>query len=225
MFLHKIIPDHDFLIKHKRKFAQDAYFIHEFVWQLVSRNSDQKRDFLYRVEYGSYQQVKAILLLNQMKLDSTDLCDIQVSPPYQPKITNGERLKFTLRANPVNKRRENGKLKEYGLIMDAKHQLAKQNKLCSHDYSLDELIHKKGIEWLNRKGNDHGFIVEQWQVKTQNDNAYTAEAKNKRPFIIRTLDFSGYLTVTDHISFENALLKGIGPAKAFGCGLLSIAKV
>ncbi|MEA2080768.1 MAG: type I-E CRISPR-associated protein Cas6/Cse3/CasE [Pseudomonadota bacterium] len=37
-----------------------------------------------------------------------------------------------------------------------------------------------------------------------------------------TLDYSGLLTVTDPELFKAALFQGIGPAKAFGCGLLLV---
>ena len=39
------------------------------------------------------------------------------------------------------------------------------------------------------------------------------------------LDFSGELTVIDPAAFIVALSKGIGPAKAFGCGLLLVRRI
>ncbi|NUQ01432.1 MAG: type I-E CRISPR-associated protein Cas6/Cse3/CasE, partial [Armatimonadetes bacterium] len=39
----------------------------------------------------------------------------------------------------------------------------------------------------------------------------------------RLVDFEGLLIVTDPPRFCEALRRGIGPAKAFGCGLLSVA--
>ena len=52
-----------------------------------------------------------------------------------------------------------------------------------------------------------------------------ADAKDRHPFIIRTLDFEGILEVTNVVDFKAMLFKGIGSAKSFGCGLLSIARV
>jgi len=37
--------------------------------------------------------------------------------------------------------------------------------------------------------------------------------------------FDGSLTVSDESAFIALLRSGIGPAKAFGCGLLSVAPV
>jgi len=224
MYLHKIIPDAGHLKKYKRQYEREAYFIHEKIWQLVSRSKNQKRDFLYRVEYDAYKNVKSILLLASHPVQSTDEMQIQVSPTYDPQITVGELLHFRLRANPVVKRKENGKSKEYGLIIDAKHQLKKKGLECSEDYSLDEIIHEKGMEWLERKGIQHGFHVENWNVAVGSDDEYSVNANGKNNFLIRTLDFEGKLTVTDTGLFIKALFQGIGSAKAFGCGLLLVRR-
>ncbi|RMF67773.1 MAG: type I-E CRISPR-associated protein Cas6/Cse3/CasE [Calditrichaeota bacterium] len=39
------------------------------------------------------------------------------------------------------------------------------------------------------------------------------------------VDFRGHLRVTDREAFRNAFTKGIGPAKAFGFGLLMLQPV
>jgi CRISPR system Cascade subunit CasE len=39
------------------------------------------------------------------------------------------------------------------------------------------------------------------------------------------VEFQGVLTVTDPRQFHDAFLRGIGPAKAFGFGLLVIAPI
>jgi CRISPR system Cascade subunit CasE len=224
MYLHKIIPDEEHLRKYKRQYEKDAYFIHEQIWQLASLSKNQKRDFLYRVEYDAYKNVKSILLLASHPVQSTHEMQIQVSPLYNPQIIEGEVLHFKLRANPVVKRKENGKPKEYGLIIDAKHQLKKKGLVCGEDYSLDEIIHKKGLEWLERKGIQHGFFVENWNVAVGGDDEYLVSAEGKNNFLIRTLDFEGKLTVRNTGLFIKALFGGVGSAKAFGCGLLMVRR-
>jgi CRISPR system Cascade subunit CasE len=49
--------------------------------------------------------------------------------------------------------------------------------------------------------------------------------RSNRGISLSTLDFEGSLTVTDPADFLNALLSGIGPAKAFGCGLLLVRRL
>lgn len=225
MYLHKIIPNEKYRNKYKRQFEKDAYFVHDLIWRLVSLDKNQKRDFLYRAEYDAYNHVKHLLLLATHIIQSTNEMDVIVSPFYNPQIIEGESLRFKLRANPIVKRTENGKQKEYGLIIDAKHQMKKKNLVCGEDYALDELIHEKGISWLERKGLQHGFSVENWNVAIGNDNEYLINSNEKKKFVIRTLDFDGKLIVMDSELFSKALCGGVGSAKSFGCGLLSIARV
>ncbi|NOQ14507.1 MAG: type I-E CRISPR-associated protein Cas6/Cse3/CasE [Methyloprofundus sp.] len=225
MYLHKIIPDDEYRNRQKRQFEKDAYFVHDLIWRLVSRSKSQKRDFLYRVEYDAYKNVEYLLLLATHIIPSTEAMEVVVSALYNPQISEGQFLRFKLRANPIIKRKENDKQKEYGLIIDAKHQLKKNNLQCGEDYSLDELVQEKGMNWLERKGQQHGFSVKNWDVAIGNDKEYTISSKEKKNFLIRTLDFEGKLIVTDVDLFLKALKNGIGPAKAFGCGLLSIAKI
>jgi len=168
--------------------------------------------------------VQYILLLAVNKVESTKTMNVQVSPLYQPQINNGEYFRFKLRANPVVKRRENGKQKEYGLIVDAKHQLKNRNIHCVDDYALDELIQEKGMAWLENKGLQHGFSVKNWDVSIGNDGEYEVKAQGKHPFTIRTLDFEGRLEVTNVEKVKTALFTGIGSAKSFGCGFLSVSR-
>lgn len=226
MYLHKIILDKDHAQKYKRQYEKDAYFLHQQIWRLVSRSENQKRDFLYRVEYDQYKNVQSILLLAANKIESTKYMTVYVSTLYDPKIIEGESFRFKLRANPIVKRWENGKLKEFGLIVDAKHKLKREGANCVDDYSLDELIQEKGMKWLVNKGLQHGFTVKNWGVAIGNDWEYDvkADTEDKRPFLIRTLDFEGILEVTNVEDFKTVLFKGIGSAKSFGCGLLSVSR-
>ncbi len=40
-----------------------------------------------------------------------------------------------------------------------------------------------------------------------------------------TAQFDGYLTVTDPRLLQHALVTGVGPAKAYGCGLMTLAAI
>lgn len=47
--------------------------------------------------------------------------------------------------------------------------------------------------------------------------------RNARPVVLHTATFEGHLRITDPQVFTDHLLKGFGPAKAYGCGLLTLA--
>ncbi|MFI6713611.1 type I-E CRISPR-associated protein Cas6/Cse3/CasE [Nonomuraea sp. NPDC050478] len=44
-----------------------------------------------------------------------------------------------------------------------------------------------------------------------------------QPVVLSTATFEGKLRVTDTAAFTERLLGGIGPAKSYGCGLLTLA--
>ena len=224
MYLHKISFSEEDLIKN-RKTHRDIYSLHQIIWALVSQNKNQKRKFLCRVEYDAYQNIKFIYLLAPNQIAAQENMMIDVSPKFQPQIANGENLYFKLRANPIIKRKENGKTKEYSIVMDAKHQFKKNGQRYLERFSMDELIHKVGIEWLVRKGKQHGFSVKQFDVTIDNYREYLVKAEGKDNFMLRTLDFEGKLNIVDAGQFKMALFNGIGSAKAFGCGLMLVRRV
>jgi len=57
-----------------------------------------------------------------------------------------------------------------------------------------------------------GEAYRQWRIGGKGGNRIS----------FSSIDCSGRLVVTDTDQFESALMSGIGPAKAFGCGLLLI---
>ncbi len=79
MYLHKIAIDREAL-RRDRKIYQDVYLLHKKIWELISRNENQKRDFLYRVEYDAYQNIKHIYLLAPNQISSRKDIKIAVSP-------------------------------------------------------------------------------------------------------------------------------------------------
>lgn len=76
------------------------------------------------------------------------------------------------------------------------------------------------MSWMVRKSKNGGFKLTSLTVG-QNTNIKTRE-KNMTHSVV---EFNGTLIVTDSNIFYNSIAKGIGRAKAFGCGLLSVARV
>lgn len=87
---------------------------------------------------------------------------------------------------------------------------------------------EKQIEWLKRKGEQHGFRLRQVMVSDPQKHLLWKHKPSPRtgnvpPITLFTVRFDGVLQITDPEAFAQALRQGIGPAKAFGCGLLSLA--
>ncbi len=80
-------------------------------------------------------------------------------------------------------------------------------------------------KWLERKAAENGFRVEEC-VLTERvwfDTKTDERLRNGDPKPLYAIQFDGILTVTDRQKLEEAVRNGIGPQKAYGFGLLSLA--
>lgn len=112
-------------------------------------------------------------------------------------VTKGCRCRFRLRANPAVKR--NGK--RWGLHHESE-QLA----------------------WLQRQGARLGFELAGADV-SQRDRLHVPQSRNGLHITVDSVQFDGQLRVTDAAVLCRALPAGVGPGKALGLGLLSLAPV
>ncbi len=227
----------------------DGYSLHKLVWNLFSDGADRKRDFLYRYKsvngWPTFYAVSA-----REPTDSGGLWEIHPKV-YEPKLSKDERLAFKLRVNPIQhdkkerteseievwraSRKERG-LKEklptkkrirHDVVMEAKTRL--NFKEIPHDKRphVAELIQEAGFAWFKGYENEKGFFVNDTDVRVDGYNQQKFfKGKGTKPITFNTLDFNGILTVTDPDTFiKESLYKGIGPAKAFGCGLMLVRRV
>jgi CRISPR system Cascade subunit CasE len=84
--------------------------------------------------------------------------------------------------------------------------------------------------WLTERGKTNGFIVVRGDkrkiLKFQAEGYRWHALPSKGRFAgFSSVDFDGEVELTDHNLFINALFTGIGPAKAFGCGLMLVRRV
>ncbi|WP_416445189.1 type I-E CRISPR-associated protein Cas6/Cse3/CasE [Leucobacter sp. HNU] len=134
----------------------------------------------------------------------------------------GQRWAFRLTGNPVRALKpEDG---------------AKRGKIVAHR----TVEHQLG--WLSRQAEKHGFELathEVEAVEAETGNLITGEAqttrvvrsellrfpRDGRTVTVQAVDFDGVLQVTDADRFRAALRQGIGSARAYGCGLLTVARI
>ncbi len=67
--------------------------------------------------------------------------------------------------------------------------------------------------------------MKQFEVIIDNDRKDSIKPLGKQTFTLRTLDFEGNLKIVDADQFKRALFKGIGSAKAFGCGMMMVKRI
>lgn len=74
------------------------------------------------------------------------------------------------------------------------------------------------IQWLRRQGERCGFKIVSVQEKGKD---YIKSSKKN--FAVTAFNYCGVLEITDPKLFEKVRLEGIGPMKAYGCGMLVVA--
>ena len=189
------------------------YAIHQWLWQLFP--NQEKRCFLFREERigKGYQYY---LLSEIAPLTNHELFLVETKP-YQPKLTVGMKLIFSLRANPVVFK--NGKRSD--VMMNAKY-LAKQQGL---DNEIKIRQNEAAINWLIKQSESRGFSLSTTDGQQLDCTVinYTQEQfikkSNFKPITYSSVDYQGVLTVTDVDLFLNTIYQGVGKSKGIGCGL------
>jgi CRISPR system Cascade subunit CasE len=198
------------------------YREHQMLWQLFETAPADERDFLFRREQNT--TLPGFYVLSRRPLASSDgLWQIDTKH-YQPRLHCEQTLAFSLRANPVITRKDsNGKSKRHDLVMDLKKQSAWQTQDHDQRPGLPDLMQQAGERWLTTRLEKAGARLVSVRAEAYQQHRHQKGDKNK-PIRFSTLDLSGLLTVTDPERFARVLNNGIGPAKAFGCGLLLVRR-
>jgi len=217
--------DRSATVRLARLVCRNGYRLHQSLWELF-KDEGQRRSFLYRRMEGR-EWPGFYVVSNRQPLDTADLWNIQVKD-YAPKLTAGMRLAFSLCANPVITRRtaDGNKAARHDVVMDAKNRLKKDGAADEHRFSPTELTQFVGFSWLAARAEKHGFTVQEELVRVEGYQQHRLyKPRGSQPICFSTIEFNGLLTVTDPEGFQQALYYGIGPAKAFGCGLLLVRRM
>ncbi len=204
---------------------KNPYTLHQSIWKLFSDNPNRDRDFIYRLDQERNRPFVYAASARE-PLDRQDLWHIE-SKAYQPKLLSGMRLSFMLRANPIRtKRDEAGKQHRHDVVMETKTCLRSEKAEQSSDISTATLIQEAGSLWLSARTEKNGFSLRPDLLRVDGYQQHRFfKGQGKKKISISTLDFIGILSVEDPTNFLQTLYKGIGPAKAFGCGMLMVKRV
>lgn len=188
-----------------RRDLADAYDMHRTLSRaFVTGDAEHPMRFLWRLERDTNPWTHPTVLVQSRQAGQWN--SIQSLPGYLQKPAESKTVdldrhvqvgayRFRLMANPTVTRLG----KRYGLV--------------------DEVAQ---LQWLQRQGARHGFAVKVGVV-----SAYDLLESKRKPganITVQQVCFDGVLEVQEPHSVRNVLLDGIGPAKAFGCGLLSLAR-
>jgi len=196
-----------------RRALGNPYLLHQLLWRAFPhREEGGAGRVLFRVEEQRSIPAPVVLVQSDFVPDWSALGTLKTAAAnreFNPQLAPGQRLRFRLRANPTKRLSgehavdENGKMKDGPRV-----------QLFGEENQLD---------WLQRQGERHGFELLDCRVSgVETQRSRKREGAEMRH---QAVTFDGLLRVTDPAAFLAALQSGIGPAKGFGCGLLSVARV
>lgn len=202
---------------------------------------------LYRVEFSPRRYAPVLLvqsmteptwsrLPNSYVLGGTNengaAIKVKMIDEFLDSIETGQVLRFRLLADPTRKIKTTTRAQ-----VDAG---TPKSNGCRVPLRDDETR----LEWLSRKGKDHGFNLLSVRISKEVPDVIVrshgiSEGKKILQAVLTkkgkkddgattslTFEgvlFDGYLRVTDKALLVNAIRSGIGPGKAYGFGLLSVA--
>lgn len=186
--------------------------MHQAVYRAFPEDNDGGPGrILYRVDEN--KRLGTISLLVQSEKDpdwskADFITDCLLEPVerkiYSPALQTGQTLRFRVRANPIIKKHLDGK---------------------ENGYRLGLLREEDQLKWLNRKAVGSGFSVMSCRTSPEGmayDDRSFKEQDKLRHFAVR---FEGVLKITNKELFTKTIENGIGSAKGFGFGLLSLAQI
>ena len=209
------------------EWASGPYGEHRWLWRLFPAPEGTRRDFLFRRrDDGAIPRFYVVS--KRPPLTQSIEWNIQTRD-YAPALKASTRLRFDLRANPVVTHAQDGKRGRHDVVMQEKKRLLKERGLARwQDWqdndkpALYALVREACGTWLRSRASRLGFEVDEESLAV---DGYQQHSEKDGRLRFSTADFSGELTVTDPTAFAVALREGIGPAKAFGCGLLLVRRI
>jgi CRISPR system Cascade subunit CasE len=131
----------------------------------------------------------------------------------EPCFTKGQSLRFRLVANPTRRL--------------SKHSLEADGKPIAEKYigKRVPVRNEQLFDWLVRRAEDAGFSVAEDDTQIQPGYIYLnkKKAQGDKGHRLRSVRYDGILQVTDPDRLRATVIQGIGPGKAYGLGLLSLA--
>lgn len=205
----EFIPDHPMTIN----LITDQYALHQSVYELV-KNDDGRSRILYRLETAldAYQRVVPSVLIQHRpeispKMDARILsCCTCTTKSSFLELQENHYYYFRLRANPVKS-------------MDLATRGARGKKV---ELGSDE----ERQEWLKRKFRERSVTLESVNMVKEPETRMRKYVQGKRNDItIAGVLYNGVMKVEDPDNAISLLSEGLGRAKGFGFGLLSVAAV
>lgn len=186
--------------------CRNPYEWHRAIWKLFPAKAEEdNRDFLFAcIDRRPGKNISAILLSNEKpeRQSSEEIALVDESKSLADlSFKVGQVIRFRLTANPTKVLTE---------------QNAEKRKI-----RVPLIKEEQQVGWLKRK---FDCIASIESVVIQNETPLYFNRKGKGGKVV-PVNFEGILKVIDSEKFKEDYFSGIGPAKAFGCGLMLVRRV
>lgn len=190
--------------------AKNPYEQHRALWKLFPDRPEDQRDFLYRVEQYIKGKGADVIVQSQQQPLSSDAVNLLASRELNISLHKGQRLRFRLRANPIKSIKDESKGKQI-----------KNGKSYTRSVRVPLIHEEQQQAWLVRKLNE-AATLEAITIQPELPLNFRKQSE-QRSGKIQPLLFEGILTVDNPDVLLKLMVEGVGPAKSFGCGMLSLA--
>ncbi|WP_433264915.1 type I-E CRISPR-associated protein Cas6/Cse3/CasE [Actinosynnema sp. CS-041913] len=173
---------------------------------------------LWRIDHREHQVMLYLVsphrpdlthLVEQAGWPTTHTWDTRDYQPLLNRLDLGQEWAFRLKANPVATRRKTPE--------------------SSRSQRFGHVTVTQQTDWLLTRTDKWGFTVPTGEHKEPDVAVRGREnlrfQREGRDVTLSTATFEGRLEITDPHALRAALINGIGPAKGYGCGLLTLAPV
>lgn len=195
--------------------ARNPYELHRQIWKLFpgeererrSSDQEQRQGFLFRIE--DYRKGQPVRLLVQSRRSPQEISNLVVlgTRELNPRPYEGQKLAFILTANPVKTIRD-----EYLKVKPRK---------ISQKCRVPLIREEEQRKWLLQKLSKAGEIA----ITKVLPHPPLFFRKGNSIGKLGTTTFEGTVQVLDPKVLTLLLENGIGPAKAFGCGLMLVRRI
>lgn len=142
---------------------------------------------------------------------------------FLDRLAVGEVWSFRLTANPVHYIRLDKKANETRRVAHVTPQHQLEWLLKRQEKAGFEVLRKPPEKRLTQYGDEHEVIVHsQRPLRFDKNNDAGGNGKSK-PVQYTSVTFDGRLRITDLARFRRTLTQGLGKARAYGCGLMTLA--
>ena len=207
--------------------SRDEHFLEpfnpeDFGQKQVRVKREAGSGFLFRVDPGP--GARAIILVQSAVEPDWDYAfhnaGYLLAAPAETKqfdvsFTAGQHLRFRLVANPTRRLSKHSRERDGEPVQE---KWIGRRVPVPYDQLLDWLA-----VWRFHPDDSPGFSPHKDRTSVQPGYVYVNKKRDGRAHRLFSVRYEGLLEVTDPEKFRTTLIRGIGPGKAFGFGLLSVA--